>query len=342
MPESPGWKEMESKVWCPGRLSAAATGIFFLVSGAVVYLASRKFIPAGVPYWAMPLGTAVVALFGGAIVAWAVGSILLPSRVRHAVSDVLPKVPREPVIDDGAVVHFRLTHELHEDAQGWEFRPAAKLWRSDVALLLGFGLPFLTIFSALTAWMFHSQFHIARWPLAVLCGATVTALCGGSVWVLLGMLMRAGYRRLARLSFPRDGGNLELDSPEALNAGKTDLAAGLKWLFLGETKRYQLSIPWESVVAVQLCPWKYKAAMPRNDIIQTVQGLVVLAASEEGAYHRIPILLTADYVGAARIMEKLGRILQVPYLYCADEEGWKEEVRRAKERPALQVGGTQP
>jgi hypothetical protein len=339
MPDSPGWREVESKVWRPGRLPAGATGVLFLVAGVIVYLTARNLAPPGVALWAMPLGAAQIALFGGAIVAWVVGGIIMPARVRHAAPEALPKVPREPVIHEGSVVHLRLSHELREDVQGWQFRPAACLWRGDAALMFGFGLPFLAFFGVLAAWGFHSQLHVASWPLAVLGGIAVSVVCIGSVWLTLGMIMRAGYRRLPRLRVPRNGSELELDSPEELNVEKTDLAEGLKWLFLGETKRYQLNIPRESVVAVQLCPWKHKAA---NEITRAVQGLLVLAAAKDkAACQRIPILLTADFAGAARIMEKLGQILQVPYLYCADAEGWNAEVKRAKERPALRVGGQQ-
>jgi hypothetical protein len=70
-----------------------------------------------------------------------------------------------------------------------------------------------------------------------------------------------------------------------------------------------------------------------------VQGLLVLASREEAVYRRLPILLTGDSVGAARLMQRLAYALHVPYLFCADAEGWRAETMRANGRPALRVGG---
>jgi hypothetical protein len=50
-------------------------------------------------------------------------------------------------------------------------------------------------------------------------------------------------------------------------------------------------------------------------------------------------LLTGDVVGAARLMQRLAQMLQVPYLFGADSTGWKEEEARAKRRPPLRAGG---
>jgi hypothetical protein len=50
-----------------------------------------------------------------------------PAHVRHAAPGVLPNVPQEPVVCEGSFVHGRLTHELWEDARGWQFRPAGRL-----------------------------------------------------------------------------------------------------------------------------------------------------------------------------------------------------------------------
>ncbi len=335
---NPGWKEVESEVWRPGRWPALAVGAVFFVAGAIGVSTIGTVVPPGIPFWIGELGAAVFALLGGIVLAWAVGSIISPARVCHAAPDVLPNVPKEPVVREGLVVHGRLTHELYEDDQGWQFRPASHNWRNDKGFLFGFGLPFSVLFAGLASWAFHSQLHLAGWPVSALCGTVVTAVCGGSVFLLLGMLMRSGYRRLSRLSVPRNGDGIELDSPEELDVEKADLPAGLKWLFLGETKRLQLKIPRKSIAAVQLCPWKYKL---ESEICWAVEGLLVLASSEGAAYHRHPILLTGDFVGAARLMRSLAQTLHVPYLFCADAEGWKAEEIRARERPALRTGGSQ-
>ena len=82
---------------------------------------------------------------------------------------------------------------------------------------------------------------------------------------------------------------------------------------------------------------------PDNDQEATwaVQGLLVLASPAETVYHRLPLMLTANFAGAARLMERLAATLGVPYLYDADAAGWQAEARRAKDRPQLKVGGSQ-
>ena len=76
-----------------------------------------------------------------------------------------------------------------------------------------------------------------------MCGTFATAVCGGSAFLLIGLIIRSGYRRLSTLTIPRDGNDLELESAEAPKLEKADLADGLKWLFIGETKRQRLTIP---------------------------------------------------------------------------------------------------
>ncbi|MBS0202193.1 MAG: hypothetical protein JSS49_04775 [Planctomycetes bacterium] len=322
----------------PGRWLAFSIGIVFLVAGAIGFVAIGGAVPFGMPFWIARAVFLVFAVLGCTVLAWAISSIISTVHVRHAAPDVLPNVPTEPVILEGSVVHGRLTHELIEDSSGWQFRPAQSLWRNDIIFLLGFGIPFLTLFSGILSWIFHGRQIVRGWTLSILCGISATALCGGSACLLIGMIMRSGYRRLCCLSIPRNGGELELDSAEEPDPEEADLAAGLKWVILGKTQRQRLSIPRELVVAVQLCPWKFVAG---SEIAWAVQGSLVLACSEEGGHVRQPLLLTSDFVGAARLMQRLGTTLHVPYLFCADADGWSAEEIRAKKRRPLRIGGMQ-
>jgi hypothetical protein len=341
MTDITAWHEVESEVYRPERWFVLSVGTLFLLAGAIAFLTIGGVGPPGLRFWVAMLFTGVFALMGGTLAASALGSFISPARVHHAALDVLPNVPKEPVLCEGSVVYGRLTHELSEDAQGWQFRPAGHLWRSVKGLLFGFGIPFLVLFSGLLTWIFHSQLKLGGWALSAACGIFVAAVCGGSAFLLLGMIMRTGYRRLSRLTIPGNGNDLELDSPEELSAEEADLTVALRWVFLGETNRHRLRIPRDLVVAVQLCPWKYVVG-DRYSRLTTwaVQGLLVLASSEEAAYHRLPILLTSDFVGAARLMERFAHTLQVPYLFCADAKGWRVEKLRAKGRPPLRIGGS--
>ena len=339
MMEMPVWRDVESEVYIPGRWLGLSGGILFLLIGGIWFLSIGG---VGIPFWILKLCGALFALAGGIVFVWSTGSIISPARVRHASADVLPDVPREPVIREGSILYGRLTHELCEDPQGWRFRPAAYLWRNDKGFLLGCGIPFMVLFAALATWVLHSQTNIASWPVAAVLGIFATAVCGGPVLAILLIGLRSGYRQLSGLTIPRNGNALELDSPKEPNLEKPDLTESLKWVFLPETKRQRLSIPRELVVAIQLCPWKYVVMHSGSrDMAWAVQGLLVLASSDEAVYHRLPILLTSDFVGAARIMQRLAETLHVPYLFCADAEGWKAEKIRANKRPPLRSGGEQ-
>ena len=125
-----------------GRWLALSVGTLFLLIGVFGFLTIGGVVPAGIPFWIVKLSTALFALFGGVILAWAIGSIISPAHVRHAAPDVLPNVPKEPVIREGSVVHGRLTHELWEDVHGWQFRPAEHLGETTRGFCLALEFPF--------------------------------------------------------------------------------------------------------------------------------------------------------------------------------------------------------
>jgi hypothetical protein len=326
------WHEVESEVYRPGNwVAALLIGTFFLLVGAIAFIIIGRAVPPGAPFWIAELCTGVCAFLGGAVVASVLGSIISPARIRCAAPDVLPNIPKEPLIRKGLVAHGRLTHELCEDAQGWQLRPAERIWRNDKVGLSVFGFLLLGGVSAGATWAFHNEFKIGGWPISVLCGTLVVVLCGGIPLVLLALGLRSGYRHLYHLTIPRNRTDLELDSLEGLN----DLEEGLKSAIVGEAENHRLIIPRVLVVAVQLCPMKYRTA---NEIGLAVQGLLVLESSEGAVYRRLPILLTIDVVGAARLMQRLAEVLRVPYLFSADADGWKAEEIRAESRSPLRIG----
>ena len=342
MQSIPNWLEAESEVHRPGLWLPCLVGTVFVLAGCVGLLTVRRGMPPGASPWVVQLFMGVFCLAGGGVLVWVIRNSSLPIKVRHAVSGVLPNVPTEPVICEGAMVHGRLTHELCETDQGWEFRPAEDVWRNDQRFLFGFGLPFLVLFSGLLTWVFHSQLHIAGWPLAAVYGTVVTAVCGGGCFVLIGLIMRSGYHRLSKLTIPRNGNELELELAEPPKLENADLTEGLKWLFIRETRKQRLTIPQGQVVAVQLCPWKFvMTGSGERSTTWAVQGLLVVALSERADYHRLPILLTSDFVGAAQLLQRLASAIQVPYLFCADAKGWQTEEAQAKSRPPLRSGGYQ-
>ena len=104
---------------------------------------------------------------------------------------------------EGSIVQGRLTHELCEDAQGWEFRPAGRVHRTNLGCMLAFGIPFLAIFAGIGTWVIHDQLKIGGWPIAAACAILATVVCGGTPFLAIALGMRADYRRLSKLTIPR-------------------------------------------------------------------------------------------------------------------------------------------
>ena len=322
----------------PGSWLLAFFGGLFLLAGMAGFFTLGANLPPGLRLWGLRAATAIFALLGGVALAAGVARLVRTVRVRHAADGVLADVPREPVLWEGSVVHGRLTHELAEDTAGWEFRTRESLWRSDRRFLWGFGLPFLTMFAAGLSWVFFRDRMDRGWATAIVPAVVMTLAGGGTAFVLMGLMARAGYRRLCHLRIPANG-PLELDAPEQIDAERADPVTALKWVFVGDTRRHRLTIPREMVQAVQLCPWKYDCGEHDREVTWAAQGLLVLRPADGTAYRRVPILLTGDFVGAARLVGQLADVLGVPYLFDADTAGWKAEAARARGRPPLRVGG---
>jgi hypothetical protein len=320
--KSSKWPEVESEVHRPTRLLMVFLGIPFLLTGTVAFVAFGGNAHAGMPRWLVMLLAGATTIIGAIPLVWGTITSIFPAYVRHAAFDVMPDVPTEPVTGGGSSIHGSAPHKLVEDAQGWQLRPVGRLLTFDQLFMLGFGIPFLALCATLTAWEIHGRFDVS-WLPAALLATTAVAVCGGPVIFLASAVVYSSYQFLCRLSIPHDEGDLLLDCPRDPDLGENDLMAGLKWKFVEEKDdRQQLTIPRQRVAAVQLCPWKYKS---RSMVTWAVQGSVVMTSKNGGKYDRLPIVLTSDFVGAARLMQRVANVLQVPYLFCADKEGWQAE-----------------
>jgi hypothetical protein len=332
-----GWQEVESEIYWPNTWVGLAVGSFFLLTGVVGLFKIEEVTGPGLPLGIGVVGATVFAFMGGVVCFATLGRIIASGRVRHATPDILPNVPADPVILEGSISHGRVTHELVEDADCWQFCPAPQLWRDAKRFLLGFGIPFLTFFAGMASWIAHREFTPGRWPVSILLGTSITVFCGGSTFLLGGTLIRSGYRRLSSLKIPKNGDDLELDSPKGFAPASLNLPPGLGWSAQANGE-HCLRIRRELLKAVQLCPWKF--VVQRTEISYAVQGLLVLGCSDESEYCRLPILLTSDVGGAARLMQRLAATLEVPYLVNVDARAFQAESIRAKSRQPLRGGGT--
>ena len=342
MPESSGWQEVESEVYYPKIRLVLAVGAFFLLIGFPSCVAVPFLALPGILFWVALLSSTACAVVGGAVCVVALRAIIAPARVLNAGVDALPAVPREPVLLEGSVLHSRFSYELEEDFDHWHFQPTERCWRDGKGVQLGFGILLTILFAGLLSWILHSQLNFAGWPISILCATLATAVCGTLPYLLIGHATRTTFRRLPSLSIPKNGDDLTLESPAEPDSDKADLTAIKYWVFQGTIDRKRRAIARKSLIAVQLCPWKIVTAEPGGlEMTWAVQGSLVLARSAEGTHQRLPILLTGSFVGAARLMEQLARALDVPYLFCADAEGWQAEEDRASRRPPLRTGVVQ-
>jgi hypothetical protein len=327
------WGEVESNVYQPGIEAGAIVGIVFMLVGAVF----------GVVLWQHGILTMlVVPIMGGMTVCGAVvfgiavRRIIWPIVIRHAGPNVLSEVPNEPVARDGALVQSCLMHELWEGPEAWQLRPKQqRAGPRDLLLLFCVGIPVIALVSWLVALNLREFWQVANWFTAALYGTLITVIGGGAVLFVIAKVMGAIRRGFATLTIPRDGGDLTIDIGSAPDFVDASLMEGLKWIRKLSKDADHLTIPRDLIAAVQLCPWKVTVVEPRSrNTMWTAQGLLVLASSEHEC-QRIPLLATLDVAGAAKLMQRLAAVLQVPYLFRADAAAWKAEAVRAKSRPAV-------
>ena len=338
MSESQSWQEVESEVYHPKMWLALAVGAFFFLIGILPCFGVRFLVLTGIEFWIALSISAGFALIGGTVCLGVLRTIFSQARVLHAGPDVLPTVPKEPVLLEGFLLDGRLSHELVEDSDHWHFRPAEQRWRKDKGFLLGFGILLMILIAGSLSWVLHSQLNFADWPVSILCATSATVVCMGAPFLLTGLAMRSAVRRLPYLSIPRNGDDLTLDAPVEPDPEKADLITAY-WILQGKVGRQRQSISRKLLIAVQLCPWKVVAGKSGGqEITWAVQGLLVLANSDDEAHERLPILLASDFGGAARLMERLASVLEVPHLFCADAEGWKAEENRARTRLPRRFG----
>lgn len=329
------WPKSTSAVYLPGRSLIIAGGSVCLLFGLLGLFIDANAPEVKGPAWVLPLICTLVAIVGTCCFFYALLRSYVHVHMCHAESDLLPELPAEPLVHEGAIVYGSLTHELVEDSDGWHFRPSPKLQRNNKRFAIGFGIPFLIGFAAILSWVFHHQMKLGSSLASAAIAIPITIFCGGTPLLLITVLLRAGYQRLCTLRIPRDGADLELEVPVILEPDQVESAA-MELTFAPEIR--QVPIAREAVVAIQLCPWKFHCG---DSMTWANQGLLVLSNESGQGFRREPLLLTNDFIGAARLMEKLAQVLDVPYLFHGDAKGWKAELQRAKHRPPLRAGGTQ-
>lgn len=333
MSSVPIWPELESKVYRPSQPVVIVGASFFIFVALLFYSGLLQLVQPTALSWGHWQAISLLLLAGCALLGWVLVKGIWPVRIRHAAPGVLSDVPSAPFIVEGSVAYGRLTHELCKDDHGWTFRPAPHLWRNDMLSVSFFLIPLIAALAAALASVFQPSLG---WGVAIACAIAVTLTFAGTAFLLALMSMRSSFRRLQTLRIPFHGEDLELESAARPTMDQAFVPEGLNWIFRTEAEDHHLIVPKSQVIAVQLCPWKFELS---DSSTQAVQGLLVLSPSNAMKYRRLPVLLTADSVGAARLMRELAIVLQVPYLFSGDAAGWKAEALRARHRPPLTSGG---
>jgi hypothetical protein len=332
-------QQKESAIHHPGGPLVWGISALFALFGAGGWCVLVISPPPSPGSWILGVISSAFSAFGVLVLGIVGYRTLFPACIQHDYSDALADIPTEPLVFEGAETHGHLTHELTRSADGWEFRPSGKVWRSQRRFLVGIGIPFCVSFSAVLSWVLHNQASIANWCLSTLIAMTATGLCGGTAFVAMALILRARHRHLCRLSIPDNGKPLCLDTAVPLNADRPDLKDALEWVFGGRGEKTQLAIDRGRVRVVQLCPWKFVlGGSSSRSTTWTVQGLLVLAPEDGSACTRVPLLLCSDFAGAAKLMRSFADCLGVPFLFHADKAGWKAEAKRAATRPPLRSG----
>jgi hypothetical protein len=318
---------VESEIYRPWRWVLPFLALAFCTASGIGMAVLALQPPPNLPTAVWPIVILVATLSVG-LLAWSLWDALTPASIQHSDLGCLPDISDEPVLREGSMVHGTLTHELVETAVGFEFRPNPKVWRRYQTFILGFGAVFLPTLAGFLSWVFHKEHFPNSWATSIILAAGATLAAGGSAFGIFYYLFQTAHMRLPRLVIPHgEGAEMVLTTPEERFPSSKSKPASKSWSV-------------EHLVAVQLCPWDFSfGSHSTSSSTLAVQGLLVLRAGPEAKFEREPILLTSDFVGAARLMKSLADALHVPYLFSGDAPGWEAEKIRAKTRPPLNAGG---
>lgn len=317
---------------------AIAIGAMFVVVGLAVWLLIPQLIarqlraPADPRLICAMVGLALVAI-GGCAFAWVAHDASRRRTFRHAAREVLPEVPRAPVLIDGTIFHGALRHHLVRHGDEWRVAPDPACPRRERRFVLWFSVPFVVLTEA-ALWFTSAEGDRVRWffMAGVLVVMPITVL-------LFAWMMSMMERQLPTLVLPEHGGDLLF-----LRRGQTPATLALaRRLGSGEPpaamREEARAIPRAAVCAVQLCACHaVVGARTRRGVYEGVE-LNLAWRGEGGAIERLTICTVGLAAPLAHLAAALAERLDVPLLHHATAEDWAEERERARHRPPLSSGG---
>ena len=335
------WPETQSLLpsqrWVP-----VVVGVMFCATGLCVWvmlpliLASQ---PQPSPHASLVcavLGISLIAIGISAFVWAASGSRHKPFR--HATNDVLPEVPREPVLADGTMFFGSPRHRLVQDDGAWRFEPDPERARRQRRIILWLGLPLALVMEVVTVTgLLPADLGSWRWALHLLIALAVAGVMAFS-HLLMTWMTTAMERQIPTLTIPDGGGDLVFARP-----GPSPLMLKLAKRFRSTVPPPVMAddtviIPRSAVLAVQLCACRGVIASGRGRSTQEGIGLNLVWRTET-AIRRVTLITVSTGQQLAQQAVALADHLAVPLLHHATPEHWATERLRAKHRAPLTSGG---
>ena len=317
------WPETESRLGQPDFwLFVALACIFLLIGGALISFLASPQAPQQIA------GRCLVATLAAAFIgfpllmttAWCFAA-RANRPFRHATDDVLPEVPREPLLESGQVSFTALTHRLDSSASAVRLIPIPDLDRRTRLLLYGWINLIAVIVTACIWWSPPPGFAIATFRALLTVG--FISIGNLTAWLI---------------SFFFDRAKQQLPTFEAdLNTNRCRIS----------TTHAERSFALSDVIAVQLC-----SAHRRLNLNQT--GLELFSALElnlvwtessapspGGAVPQRATLINLRGQGhrAVPLAQEFADALSVPLLNHATAAHWQAERQRSKAREPEREGG---
>jgi|GEM_PF-4994489 len=315
---APAWPETETQTNKPNPIGDTIRSVLTLLIGLIAcfcgWIGGIHQTSAALTFFLM---FGFIALAGAILLLIVWVQDHRPRLLRHATAEVLGDVPKDPVPEQH--LHEALRHEWVEENAGGMLRPLAgvqKAWEiRHCCFLTGFWLLLSTVFTV-------GLLNEPAVPRAI--SLVAPALVVGAIMIIMhdvtAAMIKFTWDDLITLTIPRNRGPLLLDF--SVRVSKSDLSRY-------RSKRLQIPIPREKVIAIQLCAYFYQSF---EDSSRGVQGLLVCKEPDNEGYHRHPLLTCTQIEKSAFLLAKIASHLQVPLLFHADEARFLEEEKRARER----------
>lgn len=263
----------------------------------------------------------VIVIVGLLLTIFGLRRIYHPIYVQHASDQDLLEIPRDAILHGNEVLQSSLSLELVKLDNDWTIRPSPSILKRDLLFINAFGSFMFILSFGLILFVLKKEVGLG-WFISGVGAIAAPSLCLGTVLVGVKKSMLNDFQKPPVLVIPNDKQDIFLKFKDL------NIASLSPFIVLSDAGFKEITLAKESIKAIQLCPrFRAESEGPQR----YVQILLVFEDGDK--YHRVPLLLTGDFVAAIRLSEKLSNVLKVPFLYHADDNGWAEEIACSRQRP---------